>query len=164
MRKPTPVKPKFWLLRVLIGLGLVALFAYSFSEWRAFEAIAVHVQGKVLSVKHETKATGRRGNRITIERPYVQFTVPGSDREVTTTAKVMTRTSFDVGSVLDLEFDPKSPEETVRVTSGLSILDWSVGVVGLALIVFAIGAQLRYRREVAAATPSPAPVTPPHAI
>src|SRR5438309_628492 len=100
MRRPKPVKPKFWLLRVLVGLGFLGLFAYDLAEYRAFEAVAVHVQGKVPSLKHETKATGRRGNRITIERPYVQFTVPGvPPREITATARVMTRSSFDVGSV-----------------------------------------------------------------
>lgn len=150
MRQVKPVKPKFWLPKVVIGASMLGLFTYSLAEYRAFEAIAIHVQGKVLSIKHESKATGRRGNRVTIERPYVQFTVPGSGREITATAKVMSRQSFDVGSSLDLEMDPSRPEETVRVAAGLSVLDLSVGGVGLALMIFGVAEKLRFRREMRA--------------
>jgi hypothetical protein len=134
------------------GLFLLGIFAYSVSEYRDFEAIAVHAPGTVLAVKHESHATGRRGNRVTIERPEVRFTPPGSTVELTATAKVMSSRSFTAGEVVDLEFDPARPTDTVRVSSGLSILEIAFGFVGLVLLGFGIAAPLRYRREVAAAT------------
>jgi hypothetical protein len=135
------------------------MFAYSVDDYEAFEATAVHVNGKVLSVKRESHATGRRGGRVTIERPLVQFTVPGTQHEITAMAKVMSRREFAAGTELPLEFNPRSPEESLRVEAGLPLPDVAFGAVGLTLLVF--GAAERWRWHKAQKRWTASTATPP---
>jgi hypothetical protein len=150
--------PRFWLAKVLAGCACVGFFAVGLADYRAFEALAVHVTGTVLSIHRESHATGRRGGRVSIERPEVRFTLPANGthlaREIKATAKVMSRRSFAVGDQVSLEFDPQRPEETVRVESGLAIPDIAFGVVGLALIYFGLSQRWHWRQMVQLTTPT----------
>jgi len=140
-------KPRLWLLRMLVGAGLIALFLYSAVSWLAFEQSAVHVRGTVLEVRRETRATGWRGGRISIERPVVKFTIPGANTEIKATAKVLSRHLFVVGDELPLEFQLSDPSTSVRVEGSLSVLDLAFGVVGGAIVLFAVAEKWRYTRE-----------------
>lgn len=141
-------KPKHWGLKVLFGLLLLAAFGYSVYDYESFEGVAVHEKATVLSVKHESKATGRRGNRVSIDHPMVKFTLPTTHEEVTAMAKVRSSSSFEAGEQVDVEFDPSRPSETVRIDSGLSLLEIGVGIVGLVLLYLGTSEKIRWTRAV----------------
>ena len=148
MPRPAPRKPRFWLLRVSFGLGLLAIFGYSLFTFVEFKQSAVQVSGQVVRVQRESHATGRRGGRVTVDRPVVKFIVPGHQDEVTATAKVLSSQTFSPGEQVALEFLPDQPAATVRIASGLSILEIAFGVVGVAVLFFTLGERWRYEKQV----------------
>jgi hypothetical protein len=141
-----PLKPKYWGLKALVGALFVAICAYSVYDYVSFEGVAFHEKGRVVSVQHETKATGRRGNRVAIDHPMVKFTLPSTHEEITARAKVRSSTSFHAGEEVDVEFDPSRPAETVRIDSGLSLLELGFGVAGLLLVYWGASEKLRWSR------------------
>lgn len=141
-------KPKHWGLKVLFGMILLVAFGYSAYDYASFESVAVHEKAKVTSVRHESKATGRRGNRVSIDHPMVKFVLPTTHEEVTAMAKVRSSGSFDEGQEVDVEFDPSNPKDTVRIDSGLSFLEIGVGIVGLVLLYLGTSEKLRWTRAV----------------
>ena len=75
-----------------------------------------------------------------------QFTVPETNQQVTATAKVTSSQGFTVGEEVQIEFDPRRPEETVRIESGLTVLDIGIGLIGLALIYFGASEKWRWMK------------------
>ncbi len=141
-------KPKYWGLKALFGLLFLSVCAYSVVDYVSFESVAVHEKAKVTSVRHETKATGRRGNRVSIDHPMVKFTLPTTHEEITAMAKVRSSASFNTGDEVDVEFDPRNPTESVRIDSGLSLLEISFGIVGIVLIYLGTSEKLRWTRAI----------------
>lgn len=143
---PSRLRPKYWGLKALVGLVFLAIGVYSIVDYVAFESVAVHEKAKVTSVRHETKATGRRGNRVSIDHPMVRFTLPSTHEEITAMAKVRSSASFQTGEEVDVEFDPKRPADTVRIDSGLSFLELGFGAFGLLLVYLGTTEKLRWSR------------------
>ncbi len=144
-------KPRLWLLRMLCGLSLVGVFFYSLIALLEFQRVAVPVTGTVVKVQRESHATGRLGGRITVERPIVKFVVPDSAKEITAVARVISSQKFLPGDAVKLEFLPNQPETSVRVESGLSILELAFGFVGFSMVCFCAAEKWRYRRDLRAA-------------
>lgn len=139
-------KPKYWGLKALVGLFFLSVCGYSVVDYASFERVAVHERAQVTSVRHETKATGRRGNRVSIDHPMVKFVLPKTHEEITAVAKVRSSSTFSSGEEVDVEFDPSHPAESVRIDSGVSLLEVSFGVFGAALLYFGASEKIRYSR------------------
>jgi hypothetical protein len=137
---------------MLCGLCLVGVFFYSLIGLLEFKRAAVRVAGTVVKVQRESHATGRLGGRITVERPIVKFVVPDSAKEFTAIARVISSQKFLPGEVVNLEFLPNQPDSSVRVESGLSILELAFGFVGISMVCFCTAEKWRYRRDLRAAT------------
>ncbi len=147
MKKPTVRKPRYIGAKIALGtvlavIGLVCVLIYV-----DFESTAVHVNGKVVDLRSESHATGRKGGRVTITRPMVEFDDPATNTHHKAVAKVASRNAdLERGQTIAVEFDPRSPDESVRVESGLSFLEVGVLVAGLMLIGFALKEQFTFRR------------------
>lgn len=133
-------------LKVFFGGLAAAIGIWSVVSWQNFERRAQHSKGTIVKVEYETKATGRRGNRVSIARPVVKFPTDKQGHEVTSTAAVNDSHKFTAGQEIEVEYDPVNPAGTVRVDSGFSMVDTSIGVVGLALVANGGLQGLRVRR------------------
>lgn len=143
---PREKRPRMWLAKIFIGLGLLTVFVIDAINFAAFAKVAVHTQAKVLSVKHESHATGRRGGRVSIDRPFVSFTPPGQSEPMNAVAKVMSRREFNVGDEIPVAFDPSHPTDSLVVDPSLSVPDIAFGVVGFALLALALAEKWRMQR------------------
>ena len=132
---------------------MIGAFFYCLIGLVDFKQAAVRVKGTVVKVQRESHATGRLGGRITVERPIVKFVVPDSAKEITAVARVISSQKFLPGDSVDLEFLPDQPDSSVRVESGLSILELAFGFVGICMVGFCAAEKWRYRRDLRAAVP-----------
>lgn len=151
MLRPPASKPRLWLMRMFCGLCLVSAFFYHLISLLEFKRAAVRVSGTVVKVQYESRTSRRHGGRIIVERPIVKFVVPGSSKEITAIARVIRSQTFLPGAAVNLEFLPNQPGTSVRVESGLSLLELANGFVGIGMVCFCIAEKWRYRRDLRAA-------------
>ncbi len=146
-RSPSEAKPRLrgtgWL--VALALFFLALGAYSIGAYVVFEREAVHVPGTVRSVERHQHRTGRRGGKVSTVRPRVEFTPSGSGVPVAYATATDHRDEFEVGQAIDVEYAPGRVEQTVRIATGLPMLDLLVSVLGLFLLAYAILREQRAR-------------------
>ena len=152
MPRPPLSKPRFWLPRILCGFSLICFFFYGLFGLLEFKQAAVRVTGTVVKVQRESHPTGRLGGHITVERPIVKFILPDSARDITAVAKVISSQKFLPGESVNLEFLPNQPDTTVRIESGISVLELAYGFVGISMVCFCAAEKWRYRRDLRAAT------------
>lgn len=147
MKKKSVHRPRYIGAKLIVGGALAAIGLICVLMYVKFEASAVHASGTIVELKNESHATGRKGGRVYITRPLVEFDNPTTKTHHQAIAKIASRNSdFARGQVIPIEFDPHNPEDTVRVEAGLSLLELGTLVAGLLLIAYALTQQLQYRR------------------
>jgi hypothetical protein len=148
VKKRTVRKPRYFGLKLSIGLFFAIVGGVCIGIYAKFESTAVHTTATVVELKSESHATGRKGGRVYIVRPLVEFENPVTKEKVKAVAKVASRSGdFTKGEAIPVEFDPRNPDDTVRVETGLSALEIGVLIAGFVIIGYALSEQLTFRRE-----------------
>lgn len=136
-RKRTP-KPRHTFLFVVVGLMLTAMGVYSLQQHYAFEATAAHSTGVVRDLERHVHRTGRRGGSIATVRPLIEFTPEGYEHPIKVHTSIEERDAYDVGQTVEVEYQPQTPERTMRIATGIPVLDTVVGAIGVVLLIRAI--------------------------
>lgn len=144
-KKPTP-KPRHTLLIVTIGLLMTLMGAYSVQQHFAFESTAAHTDGVVRDIERHMHRTGRRGGTVATVRPLIEFTPQGYEHPIKVRTAIEERDSYDVGEQVPVEYQPNSPEKTLRIDTGLPGLDTAVGAIGLLLVVRSVLGRYRWMK------------------
>jgi hypothetical protein len=141
------LEPRHWGKKIVVGLVLTLIGAFSIGSYEGYESRAIHTKGTVLELQQESQRTGRRGNTITSFRPLVRFTIPGTEKTMQLkTVHASARYDFAIGSNVDIEFDPSSPEQTLRIDTGISFLDLGVCLVGLTTLGFGVYEKVEWEK------------------
>ena len=140
-------KPRLLPFKYLIGGVCLAVGIYCVVVYVQFESVAVRTQAKVVDLRSESHATGRRGGHVVITRPVVEFDTIGTKEHIKTVAKTTSREN-DIarGQTIEVAYDPARPDESVRIDTGLSLLEIGTLLFGALLTGFAMKEQFDFRR------------------
>ena len=145
-RKSTP-KPRYTFLVMAVSLALFAVGVYSLAQYFSFEATAVRGTGVVRDLERHVHRTGRRGGSVATVRPLIEFTPQGYEHPIKVHTETEERDAFDIGQQVAVEYQPKRPERSLRIATGIPTLDTGVGILGLVLLARALWQRYRWWSE-----------------